>query len=251
MSRNRLAYGDGRSVHSREECLPTEITAHVTNGIKEATIELLPEFERAHGVTVNVSFNSTKLIVEAAEAGVRADLLVLTAEAIDDLIGCGKVLTGSRIDIARSGIGVAVPAGAPRPDISTPEALKRALLAARRVSYSRVGASGIYTANVLIPRLGIAEEMKSRALLSEPGTPVGVLLANRKAEIGLQQISELVPVPGVDIVGPLPGDLQKMTTFSAGIPADAASAETARALAAYLASPDALPAMRRQGLEPA
>jgi molybdate transport system substrate-binding protein len=229
----------------------TEITVQCTNGIKEAMIELAPEFERAHDAKINVSFNSTKLIIEQVDAGAPADLLILTAEAIDDLIARGKVMTGSRVDIARSGIGVAVPAGAPRPDISTPEALKRALLAAKTVSYSRVGASGIYTANVLLPRLGIAEEMKSRALVSEPGTPVGVLLAARKADIGLQQISELVPIPGVDILGPLPGDLQKMTTFSAGICTGSASAGTARVLAEYLAAPAALPVMQRQGLEPA
>jgi molybdate transport system substrate-binding protein len=229
----------------------TEITVQCTNGIKEAMTELAPEFERSRDAKIDVSFNSTKLIIESVDAGAQADLLILTAEAIDDLIARGKVMTGSRVDIARSGIGVAVPAGAPRPDVSTPESLKRALLAAKTVSYSRVGASGIYTANVLIPRLGIAEEMKSRALVSEPGTPVGVLLATGKADIGLQQISELVPIPGVDIVGPLPGDLQKMTTFSAGICTGSASADTARALAEYLAAPGALPAMQRQGLEPA
>jgi molybdate transport system substrate-binding protein len=229
----------------------TEITVQCTNGIKEAMIELAPEFERAHGAKIAVSFNSTKLIIESVDAGAKVDLLILTAEAIDDLIARGKVTTGSRVDIARSGIGVAVPSGAPRPDVSTPEALKRALLAAKTVSYSRVGASGIYTANVLLPRLGIAEEMKSRALVSEPGTPVGVLLAAGKADIGLQQISELVPIPGVDIVGPLPGDLQKMTTFSAGICTGSAAADTARALAEYLAAPAALPVMQRQGLEPA
>ena len=231
--------------------MATEITVQCTNGIKEAMTELAPEFERSRDAKIDVSFNSTKLIIESVDAGAQADLLILTAEAIDDLIARGKVMTGSRVDIARSGIGVAVPAGAPRPDVSTPEALKRALLAAKTVSYSRVGASGIYTANVLLPRLGIAEEMKSRALVSEPGTPVGVLLATGKADIGLQQISELVPIPGVDIVGPLPGDLQKMTTFSAGICTGSASADTARALAEYLAAPAALPVMQRQGLEPA
>ena len=226
--------------------MPTEITARCTNGIKEALIELAPEFERAHGAKLNAIFGSTKLIIDDINTGAQADLLVLTDEAIEALIKAGKVMAGSRIDIARSGIGVAVRAGAPRPDIATPEALKRALLAAKTVSFSKVGASGIYTANVLIPRLGITEEMKSRALLSEPGTPVGVLIANGKAEIGLQQISELVPVPGIDIVGPLPGDLQKMTTFSAGICTGAASAEAARALVAYLAAPAALPVMRRR-----
>jgi molybdate transport system substrate-binding protein len=231
--------------------VPTDIAVHCTNGIKESMIELVPAFERAHDAKVAVKFGSTKVIVEEVEAGAPADLLILTAEAIDELIRRGKVAAGTRVDIAKSGIGVAVRAGAPRPEIGTPEALRRALLAARTVGYSMVGASGIYTANVLIPLLGIAEEMKSRAVLSMPGTSVGVLIADGKAEIGLQQISELVPVPGIDVIGPLPGDLQKMTTFSAGVAASSRSATAARALADYLAAPAALPVMRRQGLESA
>jgi molybdate transport system substrate-binding protein len=229
--------------------VPAEITARCTNGIKEALIELAPEFERAHGAKLNAIFGSTKLIIDDINAGAQADLLVLTDEAIEALIKAGKVKAGSRADIASSGIGVAVRKGAPKPDISTPEALKRALLAAKTVSYSRIGASGIYTANVLIPRLGIAEEMKSRALLPDPGTPVGVLLASGKAEIGLQQISELMPVPGIDIVGPLPGDLQKMTTFSAGISAGASAPDLAKALAAFLTAAPARTVIKRHGLE--
>ncbi len=229
--------------------MTTTVVARCTNGIKEAMLELAPEFERAQGVKLNAMFGSTKLIVDEMNAGAQADLLILTDEAIEQFIKAGTVKAGSRVDLARSGIGVAVPKGAPKPDISTPEALKRALLAAKTVSYSQIGASGIYTANVLIPRLGIAEEMKSRALLPDPGTPVGVLLASGKAEIGLQQISELMPVPGVEIVGPLPGDLQKMTTFSAGICTGAKAADAAKALVAFLKAPAALPVIRRHGLE--
>ena len=174
-----------------------------------------------------------------------------TAEAIDGLMQQGKVTAASRVDLARSGIGVAVRKGAPKPDISTPEAFKRALLAANKVCYSKVGASGIYSANVLIPRLGIAEEMKSRTIIPEPGTPVGVLVASGAADIGLQQISELMPVPGIEIVGPLPGDLQKLTVFSAGLCTGAKSPEAAKALAAFLAAPAARPVMEKHGLEPA
>jgi molybdate transport system substrate-binding protein len=231
--------------------LPAEITARCTNGIKEVLIELAPEFERTKGVKLNAIFGSTKLIIDEINAGEKADLLVLTDEAIEGLIRSGKVVAGSRVDIASSGIGVAVKKGAPRPDISSADALKRALLAAKRVSYSRIGASGIYVANVLLPRLGIVEEMKSRTLMPEPGTPVGVLLADGKTELGLQQISELMPVPGIDIVGPLPGDLQKMTMFSAGVCANSPAAEAAKALAAFLAAPGALPAIKRHGLEAA
>jgi molybdate transport system substrate-binding protein len=229
----------------------TEITVRCTNGIKESMIELVPAFERAHDVRIAVTFGSTKIIMDDIEAGAAADLLILTAEAIDELTSRGKVAAGSRVDVAKSGIGVAVRAGAPRPDIGTPEALRRALLAARTVGYSKVGASGIYTADVLIPRLGLTEEMKSRAVLSLPGSSVGILIADGKAEIGLQQISELVPIAGIDVIGPLPAELQKMTTFSAGVAAGAAAPVAARALAHYLAAPSSPPVMRRQGLEPA
>lgn len=229
--------------------MPAEITARCTNGIKEALIELAPAFERAHGAKLDAIFGSTKLIVDELNGGAAADLLVLTDEAIDRLIGQGKVKAGSRVDIARSGIGVAVKKGAPRPDIGTPEAFRRALLAAKTVAYSRIGASGIYAANVLIPRLGIVEEMKSRTLLPDPGTPVGTLLASGKAEIGLQQISELMPVAGIEIVGPLPGDLQKMTTFSAGICASAANPDGAKALVTFLTAAAARPVIAKHGLE--
>jgi molybdate transport system substrate-binding protein len=236
---------------TQETSVPTDITVRCTNGIKESMIVLAPAFERAHDARIAVTFGSTKVIVDEVDAGPPADLLILTAEAIDELIRRGKVVRDSRVDIAKSGIGVAVRAGAPRPDIGTPEAFRRALVAARTVGYSQVGASGIYTAGVLIPRLGLTEEMKSREVLSVPGTPVGALIADGRAEIGLQQISELLPVPGIDVVGPLPGDLQKMTTFSAGVVTSTNSAATARALADFLAAPTALPVMRRQGLEPA
>ena len=228
-----------------------DIVVRCTNGIKEAMIELAPAFERAQGVKLAVRYDSTKAIADDINAGASADLVILTAEAIDGLMQQGRVKAGSRVDLARSGIGVAVRKGAPRPDISTPEAFKRALLAARKVSYSKIGASGIYSANVLIPRLGIAEEMKSRTIIPEPGTPVGTLVASGQADIGLQQISELMPVPGIDIVGPLPGDLQKMTVFSAGLCANARSPDAANALAAFLAAPAALPVIKKHGLEAA
>jgi molybdate transport system substrate-binding protein len=227
----------------------SSVVVQCTNGIKEAMLELAPAFERAQGVTLKVTYGSTKTIVDELKAGAGADLMILTAEAIEDLIKAGKVKAGSRVDLARSGIGVAVRKGAPKPDISTSDALKRALIAAKKVSYSRIGASGIYFANTVIPRLGIAEEMKSRAAIPEPGTFVGTLLARGEADIGFQQISELMPVEGIDIVGPLPPDLQKMTVFSAGVCSGAKEGDAAKALAAYLAAPSALPVMKKHGLE--
>jgi molybdate transport system substrate-binding protein len=227
------------------------VVVQCTNGIKEAMLELAPAFERQEGVTLQVTYGSTKVIMDGIAAGATADLVVLTSEAVDDLIKNGTVKPGSRVDVAKSGIGVAVRKGAPKPDISTAAALKRALLAANKVSYSSVGASGIYFANTVIPRLGIAEEMKTRSLIPKPGTFIGPLIANGEADIGFQQISELMPVPGIDIVGPLPPELQKMTVFSAGVCRNARQADAAKALAAYLAAPAALPVMKKHGLEAA
>jgi molybdate transport system substrate-binding protein len=229
----------------------SEIVVRCTNGIKEAMLELAPAFERAQGARLVVSYGSTKAIADEIAGGAGGDLAILTAEAIDGLVQQGKIKAGSRTDLARSGIGVAVRKGAPRPDIGTPEAFKRALLAANKVTYSKVGVSGLYFANTVVPRLGIAEEMKSKSLVPEPGTPVGMLVASGEADIGLQQISELMPVAGIDIVGPLPGDLQKMTVFSAGVCAAAKLPDAAKALAAYLAAPAASPVFKKHGLEPA
>jgi molybdate transport system substrate-binding protein len=228
----------------------SSVVVQCTNGIKEAMLELTPAFERAQGVSLKVTYGSTKVLLENFEAA-GADLVILTAEAIDDLEKKGAVRRDSRVDVARSGIGVAVRKGAPKPDISTAEALKRAILAARKVSYSSVGASGLYVAGTVIPKLGLVEEMKTRALIPKPGAFVGPLLASGEADLGFQQISELMPVPGIDIVGPLPPELQKMTVFTAAVCTAAKAAAAASALAAYLAAPAALPVMKKHGLEAA
>jgi molybdate transport system substrate-binding protein len=227
----------------------SSVVVQCTNGIKEAMLELTPAFERQQGATLKVRYGATKAIVDELAAGASADLVVLTGEAVDDLIKGGRVKPGSRVDLAKSGIGVAVRKGTPKPDISSADALKHALLAAKRVSYSRVGASGIYTANTMIPRLGLVEEMKSRTVIPEGGAFVGTLIARGEADIGFQQISELMPIAGIDIVGPLPPELQKMTVFAAGLCSDAKEPDAAKALAAFLAAPAALPVMKKHGLE--
>ena len=227
----------------------SSVVVQCTNGIKEAMLELTPAFERQQKVTLDVAYGSTKIIMESIAAGAAADLVILTSEAVEELIQQGTVKVGSRVDVALSGIGVAVRKGAPKPDISTADALKWAMLAARKVSYSSVGASGLYVSSTVIPRLGIVDEMKSRALIPKPGSFVGPLLASGEADIGFQQISELMPVPGIDIVGPLPPELQKMTVFAAGVCSGAKAPDAAKALAAYLAAPAALPVMKKHGLE--
>ena len=159
------------------------------------------------------------------------------------------MVAGSRVDLARSGIGIAVRKGARKPDIGTPDALKQALLAAKSVAHSKTGMSGIYFPTVLA-RLGIADAMKSKIVMPEPGTPVGEVVAKGEAEIGVQQISELLPVAGVEIVGPLPAELQRITTFSAGLLAGAKDPDTAKALVKYVAA-ESPPLLKGKGLEPA
>jgi molybdate transport system substrate-binding protein len=220
-----------------------------TNGVKSVMLDLIPAFERERGVKIAVTWGSTQALLKDLESGARGDLAVLTDEAIDALLEHGKVNAGSRIDLARSGIGVAVRKGAKRPDIASPEALKRALLAAKAVAHSKTGLSGIYFPTVLA-RLGIADEMKGKIVIPDAGTPVGELVAKGDAELGIQQISELLPVAGVEIVGPLPQPLQKITTFSGGVLTAAKEPSLATALLKFVAaqSPRLL---KEKGLEPA
>jgi molybdate transport system substrate-binding protein len=180
--------------------------------------------------------------------GEPADVLIMVGYALDDLIKQGKVAPDSRVDLARSFIGVAVRAGAPRPDLSSAEAFKRALLAARSVAYSD-SASGVYVSTEMFQKLGIVDEMKGKARMI-PAEPVGAVVARGEAEIGLQQVSELLPVPGIDYVGPLPAEVQKVTVFSAGVASNAKEPAVARALIQYLSSPQAYAAIKKAGLEP-
>jgi molybdate transport system substrate-binding protein len=220
-----------------------------TNGVKSVMLDLIPAFERERGVKIAVSWGSTQALLKDLQSGARGDLAVLTDEAIDALMEHGKVNAGSRIDLARSGIGVAVRKGAKRPDIASPEALKRALLAAKAVAHSKTGLSGIYFPTVLA-RLGIADEMKGKIVIPDAGTPVGELVAKGDAELGIQQISELLPVAGVEIVGPLPQPLQKITTFSGGVLTAAKEPSLATALLKFVAA-QSPPLLKEKGLEPA
>lgn len=220
-----------------------------TNGVKSVMLDLVPEFERSSGTKVVITWGSANGLLKELETGASADLAILTAEAIDDLIARGKVVAGSRVDLARSGIGIAVRKGAPKPEIGSPEALRRALVAAKSVAHSKTGMSGIYFPTVLT-RLGIAEEMKAKIVMPDPGTPVGEVVAKGDAEIGVQQISELLPVAGVEVVGPLPKELQKITTFTAGVLAAAREPAVAEALVKFVASRSP-PLLASRGLEPA
>jgi molybdate transport system substrate-binding protein len=183
------------------------------------------------------------------DRGEQIDVVIMAGPALDDLIKHGKVRAGSRVDLVLSNIGMAVKAGAPHPDISTVDALKRTLLAAKSIGYSD-SASGVYLSTELFPKLGIADQIKGKSRKIE-ADPVGGVVAKGEVEIGFQQISEMLPVKGIDIVGPLPPGAQQVTIFAAGIPATSRQPEAAKALIQWLASPVAYPAIKKSGLEPA
>jgi molybdate transport system substrate-binding protein len=230
-----------------------EIKVMSSGGFSAAYSSLTPEFERHTGNKVDtVSGPSMGTAPDAIpvrlQRGEPADVLIMVGSALDDLIKQGKVVAGSRVDLARSRIGMVVRAGAPKPDISSVEAFKRALLAAKSIAYSD-SASGVYVSKELFKRLDAESQLapKSKMIVSER---VGNVVARGEAEIGFQQISELLPVPGVEYVGPIPADLQKVTVFAAGIAAGAKQPEAARALVRFLSSPEALPAIEKSGLDP-
>ena len=220
-----------------------------TNGVKSVMLELLPEFERARSTKIAVTWGSTNALLKDIKAGLGGDVAVLTAEAVDELIDQGKAVAGSRVDLARSRIGVAVRKGAKQPDIASPEALKRALIAASSVAHSKTGLSGLYFPTVLA-RLGIADAMQSKIVIPDPGTPVGDLVAKGDAEIGIQQISELLPVAGIEIVGPLPEPLQKIRMFSGGVLRAAKEPSLAEALLKFVAA-ESPRLLKQKGLEAA
>lgn len=230
-----------------------EIRVVSSGGFAAAYRALAPAFERATGHTLvtgwGPSMGQTADAVPARLArGEPIDVLIMVGDALGRLVEQGTVAADSRADLARSGIGVVVRAGAPRPDIGSADALRRALLAAKSIAYSD-SASGVYIEREMLPRLGIAEQVAGRARMI-PAEPVGAVVARGEAEIGFQQISELRPIPGIDLVGPLPPGLQRITVFSAGVPARSREPDAARALVRFLASPAAAGAIVDSGMEP-
>jgi molybdate transport system substrate-binding protein len=230
-----------------------EIDALVSTAIKAATDELLPPFERANGHLVRASYGSSGALIRRFDAGERADVFLTDSAAIDALIKQGKVVPG-RIDLARTGIGIAVRRGAPRPDVSTPEALKRALLAARSVAHAAPASGSITAAHIMgvFERLGIAGEVTPKVKLAAGGPDgrVSVLVSSGVAEIGLQQVSELMSNPEVDVIGMLPPELQQITLYSAGVTASAREPKAAAALIAALSAPSAAAIFKAKGLDP-
>jgi molybdate transport system substrate-binding protein len=224
------------------------ITVIASNAVKEALGELAPRFERASGHAVTVICGGTLDISQRIGGGEVVDIVILGADRIDEFIRHGTLKAGSRVDIARSGVGMAVRAGARRPDIASAAALKASLLAARSIVLSS-GPSSVYLAG-LFEQMGIADAIKSKVIQIGPGLPVGKAVANREGEIGFTQVSELLSVDGIDFVGPLPPDVQHITVFSAGLHASARAPEAARALIEFLTGPQAAAVIRHCGMEP-
>ena len=216
--------------------------------LKEAYLELVPQFERTTEHKVATTWAGTVDIMKRMQAGETFDLVIMAGPSIDELIKLGKIVPGSRVDLAKSGVGAAVRAGAPKPDIGSGEALKRAMLAAKSIAYS-TGPSGVYLAD-LFQRMGIADEIKSKVKISPPGQPVGEMIARGEAEIGFQQVSELLPVAGIDFIGPLSADVQKITVFAGGIHTGAKEPDAAKALVKFITSPQAVPVIKKKGMEP-
>ena len=209
---------------------------------------VLHDWEAANGEKVEASYDPTALMLERIARGERADAAILTSAGIDTLIAQGVLAAGSRVDLARSLVGLAVKSGAPKPDLSTVEATRRSLLAARSIVYSRKGQSGIFFAG-LIERLGIAKEINSRAIIVESGTTAG-LAAEGRAELAVQQLSELMLVSGVDIAGALPTELQDDLVFSGGVFTGAAQAAQAASLIAAMADRRRAAVYSANGLQP-
>jgi len=229
-----------------------ELKVFSTIGVQGAVEQLIPQFEKASGDKVTVTWATAAMLVKRIEGGEAADMYILTRSGIDALAKEGKVAPGSEVTLASSGIAVAVKAGAPKPDISTPEAFKQTLLNAKSIAYSDPaagGASGVYFAK-LLERMGIADQLKAKTKFPPPGGNSANLLLTGEAELAVQQKPEIMYVQGVDVVGLLPGDLNSVTVFTAGIAPDSKNAAAGSALIKMLQSPEAAAVFRAKGLDP-
>lgn len=226
-------------------------------GMRQVMLDLGPKFERATGHRLKVSFDSGGVILKRLEGGETCDVVMINRSGIERLTGAGRVVQGSVTDLATSGVGVAVRKGALKPDISTPEAFKRAMLEAKTIACpdpALGGSSGVHIAKVF-ERLGISEAVKHKLIFvgtpEQAETMPGHQVAEGKAEVALHQMQELMAVPGIEIVGPLPADLQETFVFSAAIMTDANNVKAAKALIEFLRTPEARAVIKAKGMEPA
>jgi molybdate transport system substrate-binding protein len=216
---------------------------------REVLAGLAARYQSLTGCEVRLESAGGVDVARRVAAGEAADVVVLAAKAIDELIQGGRLLADSRTDIMRSGIAIAVRAGADLPDISTESAVKQAVLAAPSISYS-TGPSGVYLVG-LFERWGIFTQIRPRIVQAPPGVPVGTLVARGDVALGFQQLSELMHLPGISVLGPMPPGIQSITTFSGAVATSSAQAAAARGLLAQMVAPEAAETIRRQGMEPA
>ncbi|HEX3339431.1 MAG TPA: substrate-binding domain-containing protein [Pseudolabrys sp.] len=229
-----------------------EVKLLTAGAFKQVVLALVPDFEKQTGNKVVVDNDTAGGLKKRIESGEAFDVAVITPAVIDELAGAGKIAAGSRVDLASVGIGVVVKEGAPRPDVSTVDAFKRALLEAKSVAYidpASGGSSGIYI-DKLLERLGIADQVRPKAKLKKGGY-VADLIVSGEAELGLHQISEIVPVKGAALVGPLPKEIQNTTTYAAGLSASPQNKDAAQALIKMFSGPAAATVLKSKGMEPA
>ncbi len=231
----------------------SEIKLLSTTAMKWSLDELLPKFEQATGHRVVADYCPSPRVAKRVAEGEATDVAISNAQAVAELIKNGKLVAGTPADVARSAMGLAVQKGAPKPDISTAEQFKRAMLATKSLGMSNPVGGGVSGGIVMkaFERLGIAEEMKAKATYG-PGGPAGLIghfLVRKEVETGIQQMPELMAVPGIDIVGPLPDGIQSVTVFTAGVSTGARDPAAAKALIQFITSPDAAPVIRSKGLE--
>jgi molybdate transport system substrate-binding protein len=224
-----------------------EIKVIGSPGFREAYTDLLPGFEKATGHKVTTIWGGVNEVATRVAQGEAADIVILPEKQINDLTAAGKIDAGSKANVARSGVGVAIREGAAKIP-ATSDAIKEALLKAKTISWS-TGPSGVHMQEV-VRGWGIADQLKGKIVIPPADTPVGVVVARGGAEIGFQQVSELIRIQGIQYLGPLPPDIQETTIFSAAVHKNAAQVDAARALVKYLSAPEAAPAIRKTGMDP-
>jgi molybdate transport system substrate-binding protein len=226
-----------------------EIQLLGSTAMREALDELVPLFEKASGHKVTLSLYPAASLVIKVKEGTPADLVMTTPDNVEALTAAGRLVPNTRVDFVHSRVGVAVKSGAPKPDISTPDGLKAAFLAAKSIGISR-GPSGVHFLSAM-QKIGIADQVRAKMVQPDLGVRVGKLVADGKAEIGVQQIGELLPIPGIDYVGPLPPALQTVIVYATARPVDARQWDAAAALVKFLTAPERAPLLRKIGLDPA
>jgi molybdate transport system substrate-binding protein len=225
-----------------------EIKMLASNAVKESYTRLVPEFEKSSGHHVAIVWGGTADIMKAVRSGAVQDIVITTRDSIDALTKEGKLAQGSRVDLAKSIIGVASRPGAPKPNLTSGETLKQSLLASKKIVLSG-GPSGVYLAEQF-RKMGIADQIKDKTITLAPGASAGEAVARGEGDIGFTQVSELLAVKGIEYLGPIPADIQQVVTFSAGLNKVAPQPDAAKALLKFLTSPAAVPTLRKTGLEP-